>query len=661
MNRLVLVCLILFVKAAVMAQTNGLGSLSQKDFELQKYDLDSFSNAAILDEFGRAYMVYHDDRGRPVLEFEHQVRLKVFNSEGYGHAHITIPVYNDGTENRTEQMYDLVAKTINLVDGQLREVPLSNAQVFKEKVNKYWDLYKFTFPDLREGSIVEYRYRISSPNIFNFRTWYFQEDIPKVNSRYEATIPSIYNYNLILRGPYKLSTQDAKIKRGDYRIYGKDVDCSYMIYGMKDIPAFVEEDYMTAASNFKSAIYFELSDYYSLNGGNVKVTKEWKDVERELRTDDRFGHQLRRGSTFKNVLPGLFAAGAEDLDKAKAIYAYVQKQIKWNNYFGMLSDNGIKQALEKRSGNIGDINLALLALLKEAGLKADPVILSTRGKGVVNEIHPVLSDFNYVIAQLTIGEQLYYLDASNPLLPFGLLPLQCINGNARVVPDKASSYWVALKASQKASKFYSVNGKLGEDGIFRGAILTTSNGYAAYNKRSSIKRYNTKDDYIAFVNEQMSAIEITEGDIRGIDNPDEPLVEEYQIEMRMFNESAAAEFYFNPFFVNRQKTNPFTLDERTYPVDFGSLVEERVELMMELPQHYKIKSQPDNVSLALGDGGGRYLTRTELFGENVLNFSQLLSLNKSVYSTDEYYSLKELYSRIIQQEKLDIVLTATID
>src|SRR5690606_31665583 len=112
----------------------------------------------------------------------------------------------------------------------------------------------------------------------------------------------------------------------------------------------------------------------------------------------------------------------------KAVFAYIKDRIKWNNYLGKYSEKDVKKALEARSGNIGDINLALISALNAAGFNPDAVILSTRQNGVVGDLYPVITEFDYVIAKLNIGGTDYLLDASEPLLPFGLLPMRCLNG-----------------------------------------------------------------------------------------------------------------------------------------------------------------------------------------------------------------------------------------
>jgi len=642
----------------LVAQDFAFGSITPEDNKLVKNDLDSFSNAAVLNEYGKAYMAYNDTRGYTELIVDYHVRIKLFNRDGYRYADIELPTYRDESGGRTDALLEIKAVTINIVDGRIVSIPLDKARIYKENVSKYVTHTKFTFPDLQDGSIIEYSYRLVSPYIFNFKTWQFQDDIPKINSQFEAIIPGMYTYNVTLRGPYKLTTQDAKLDRGAFRIAGRDIDCSHMTYGMQHIPAFVSEDYMTAASNFKSAIYFELSDVYRLNGANLKITKEWRNVDRELATDASFGSQMKRDNVFKSLLPEILKGAADDLGKAKALYRYIQQHIKWNRYLGKYSENGIKEALEERSGNIGDINLALIAGLSAAGLDAEAVILSTRDNGLVNDVHPVLTNFNYVVAKVNIGDSYYLLDATDPLLPFGLLPLHCINGKARVINLKKPSYWIELTSSQKSIVRYTLMAELFPNGMLKGRLLIQSLGYAAHRKRRELAEYTTVEEYMEHRNEQLIGFDMLAGEIDGREDVDVPLTERYEVEMKLYDSLASETVFFNPFFLNRIGKNPFNLDERTYPVDIGAVREDRVVMTIKLPHGYVLKSKPDDSNLTLEDNGGRYVTQTQLVGDT-FSFSQLLTLNHTTYPPESYFALKELFGRIIRQEKIDVMFSKT--
>lgn len=642
-----------FFFLTVAAQNFNFGEITTENYTLNRNSIDSNANAIVIQEFGKSMMLLNDADNRIHLIFQYHVKLKIFNKDGFKHGNILIPLYKG--ENQEEYISEIKASTYNFNSGSLEETKMDNKAIFTEKRSKYIDLTKFTLPNLKEGSIIEYSYRLESPNIFNYKSWDFQSDIPKMSSLYEVNIPAIYNYNVLLRGPYKLTDQKVELLRGCMRLPGTDIDCSKISYLMKNIPAFIEEDYMTATSNFKSAIYFELSDMQRTDGTKQSFTKTWKDVDYELTSANNFGSQMKRKDVFKDIIPGLIKNAVTDLDKAKLIYNYIKKQFKWNNYYGVHSEGNIKTVLENRSGNVADINLSLIAALSAANLDAEAVILSTRDKGVVNKIYSVLTEFNYVVAKVNIGSESYLLDATEPLLPFGLLPIRCINDEGRVISLKKPSYWIALKASQKSVTNYVLDGVLTIDGKIKGTITTHSLGYDAFNKRKEIKKYNSIEEYAEKLDEQMPNLSITSEQIFNIDSLDLPLTEQYGVEFSTPLATDAAQLYLNPFFINRITKNPFNLNDRTYPVDLGTASDERILINITLPQKYELIEQPKDLAIGLPNNGGKYLLKTGL-EDNKLTISQYKQLGKAIYTPEEYLYLKEFFSKIIQNQKTDLLL-----
>ena len=635
------------------AQNFRFGDITSEDYAINRNAIDSNANAIVIQEFGRSTMQLNESDGRLHLIFEYHIKLKIFNKDGFRHGNVIVPLYKE--ENQQEYITEIKASTYNYNAGSFEETLMDKKGIFTEKRSKYIELTKFTLPNLKDGSIIEYSYRLESPNIFNFKSWNFQTDIPKMSSLYEVNIPAIYNYNVLLRGPYKLTDQKVELSKECLRVRGVNVDCSKISYLMKKIPAFIEEDYMTAANNFKSAVYFELSDMQRIDGSRQSYTKSWKDVDYELTSAANFGSQMKRKEVFKDVMPGLLKNTTTDLDKAKAIYSYIKKQIKWNNYYAVHSEGNIKTALENRSGNVADINLSLISALSAANLDAEAVILSTRDKGIVNKLYSVLSEFNYVIAKVNIGTESYLLDATEPLLPFGLLPIRCINDQGRVINLKKPSYWIDLKASQKSVSSYILDGVLTKDGKIKGTITTHSLGYDAFNKRIAIKKYNSVEEYVEKLDEQMPYLSITGEEISNIDSLELPLTEKYEVEFSAHSATNPTQLYLNPFYINRITKNPFNLNERTYPVDLGTANDERIVINISLPDKYELLERPKDLAISLPNNGGKYLLKT-VFEDNKLTISQLKQLSKAVYSPEEYLYLKEFFSKIIQNQKTDLLL-----
>lgn len=163
------------------------------------------------------------------------------------------------------------------------------------------------------------------------------------------------------------------------------------------------------------------------------------------------------------------------------------------------------------------------------------------------------------------------------------------------------------------------------------------------------------DQFVEQLDERMPKISIVKHEIVNLDSLELPLIERYEIEVPMFDNMNSDRLFFNPFFIDRVSDNPFNLNERTYPVDLGCEKETRITLSIKLPKNYELAEEPKSLNMALANAGGRYLCATEL-QDDMLTFNQVMQFNKPVYDPEEYLSLKEFYSRIIQLQKTDIIL-----
>ncbi len=650
MKKHLLVYLLLLAGINAHAQDFEFGKPTHEELEMKTYSKDSSANAVVLKEFGTATI---SNRDNTPLVFQYHVKIKILNSKGFEHGDVLIRLRKQ--EGREETVEDLEGVTFSKDEnGLIRSAPLEKTSIYNINKSQYTNQVKFAMPNLKEGSIIEYKYTLVSPFIFNFKSWNFQSDMPKIYSEYVARIPAVYNYNVVLRGSKKLSKNTSDLARDCFTPGGGlRADCSVLTYTMADVPAFVEEKYMTAPSNFVSALYFELSDYSDYNGVKHKLTKEWKDIDYELKTNEMFGKQMKRKDLFKDKIAGITQGATDDLGKAKAVYLYLQKWFKWNDEYGVYSPGGIKKALDRRTGSSADINLSLVSALSAAGLPAEAVILSTRDNGSVNKIFPVVSDFDYVVAQVEIGEKKYLLDATDPLLPFGLLPVRCINEQGRVISLEKPSYWADLKASQKESSLYTITLNIEENGKIKGTVNNYSFGYEAYNKRKKIKKFNSIDEYVESLDDNMPKIKILKSDVKNLDNNELPLSEEYEIEMNAYEKPDEDRFSFNPFFMDRITENPFKLADRTYPVDWGAPSETKIMLRLNFPAQYEVISKPTSVGLSLPLKGGRYISQSSVDG-NEFSFTELKQLDKSVYEPEEYPYLKELFNKIVQTERTNI-------
>lgn len=484
MKKLLLVITTVLLALTTHAQNFPETQYIDSEMQLTKYDKDTSAHAVVLKEFGKAWISSNDNM--PLI-YEYHVKIKIFDSKAFNQGNVSVRLYH-GDNDSFETIRDIKGVTFYKDDnGMIQKAELDPKKVYRETINKHHELVKFALPNLRDGCIIEYSYVTESPYRFNFHSWDFQSDIPKMYSEYEAHIPAIYEYNISLRGFLKLTKSVLDLERECFSYYGVKADCTKAIYAMENVPAFVEEAHMTSPANYLSAVYFELAAMTKQNGIKEKITQEWGSIDRELKANDSFGSQMKRRDLLKDHLPPSILILTDTLSKAKAVYAYLQKWFKWNKMRGIYSEDGLKKALDNHSANVADINLSLVAALAAVGINAEAVVLSTRDNGLVNKLFPVVSDFDYVIARVNIGNKPYLLDATDPVLAFGMLPLRCINDQGRVMSLNKPSYWIDLVENQKSTRTSSLDLTLQPDGKIKGTINTYYVGYAAYEKRLAIK------------------------------------------------------------------------------------------------------------------------------------------------------------------------------
>ncbi|MCE7862657.1 MAG: DUF3857 domain-containing protein [Bacteroidetes bacterium CHB5] len=654
MRRVGLILVVLFFSGPLSGQYHHgfpLGSVTYDELNLKVYAPDTTAGALVLDEFGEAYI---DNGGDNNLLLEYHVKIKILKREGLDQANFRLLLRKNGTAR--ERLRQVEAYTYNVVNGSLKKTSMPSNSIYTTSLNEYRDESIFTLPEVQVGSVIEVRYMLESPFFFNFYPWRFQSDIPKQKSEFWARIPANYIYNISLRGYLDLTMNENSLVKDCFTPGGGNkADCSLYKYAITNIPALKEEEYMLARSNFLAGIDYELSEVRRFDGVTNKYTKTWKDAVYELNTYESFGVEIRKArNIWGEKVTKAMEGKATDKEKARAVYDMVKEWFLWNEYYGKYTETGVKKAFESRKGNVGDINLSLVAALQVAGLQADPVILATREAGLPNQLYPVISDFNYVVASVFLDGDYFLLDATVPLLPFGLLPRRCLNGTGRLIPRKEEeSKWIDLKPREKEKKLMSLNLKLiGNE--FVGDLSITSYGYEAVDKRREIALAGSKEKYRAELEKRSHDYEILEYEVENVTDIAKPVLEKFKLKLTV--ESFTPDIlYLNPFFIRQWESNPFKSNERFYPVDFGAPLETTFMLNLEIPDTYLVEDLPKSTALALPQGGGRYLCNI-MHTSNKLSLTSVLQISKSVYSPEEYHALKELFNRIVSTEQSQIVL-----
>src|SRR5690606_15625103 len=180
--------------------------VSLSDLKPVSYEKDSTANALVIYEYGNSYF----DPNDYVLKTEIKKKVKFLKKEGFDNATVTIHLYNNNSNK--EKVSDIVATTYNLEGDNVVTTKLEPSHIFTDDYDENHSLVKFTLPNIKEGSVINYSYTITSPFMFNYKGWVFQEEIPKLYSAYKTSIPANYEYNIKLVGYLPLAETETNIK-----------------------------------------------------------------------------------------------------------------------------------------------------------------------------------------------------------------------------------------------------------------------------------------------------------------------------------------------------------------------------------------------------------------------------------------------------------------
>jgi len=583
-----------------------------------------------------------------VLVFNNHTRIKILKKEGLKFANVDVRLYSART-NVDEDMSGLKAQTYNLEDGKIVNSKLSRKEVFEEDESRHWKLKKFALPNVKVGSVIEYKYTITS-EFFYIKPWYFQTTIPVIWSEYRTVIPEYYKFKRFF-GHYmspnisESSNSSANFPGGGTYIVDRNR------YVFKNVPAFRNEDYITTPKDYLAKIEFE--HLSTVIPGSVYKTYNttWDEICHKMMIRDDFGGALNRHGVVKDLAEKI---NPDDNAEKKVTDAYnaIQRKMKWNNYNGVYFENTLRSAFKDSKGNAAEINLILVNLLKAIGIQSHPVLLSTRSHGKVNKFYPKRSSFNYVVALAKVNGKNVLLDASRDFLEPGNLPFNCINGQGLVVTS-GKSQWVNLKSNEAFFENTYVLMSLGESGL-NATMQIKTRSLSAKKLRYDIAKEG-KDKYIENYIENEQDWEIEEYTIENDIDVNKSVIEKIKISDFSNIDIDGDIIYLPAVIVEEEEENPFTSETRMYPVDFAVPINSKYVLTFTIPEGYTVDEMPENSSITLPDKAATFMYRIQKQNGMLQIYCQT-KINKTLFLPGEYKLLREFYTHVIEKLNEQIVL-----
>lgn len=647
------------------SQNFKLGNVTLDELLEKKNPSDSSAVAVVLFSIGESSFGYAGNNGLEVITTI-TTKIKIYKKEGYDYANQSINFYSGEQNNVSVSVSN--ASTYNFENGKIVKTALGKNEVFTEKVNDYYSKKSISMPNVKEGSIIEFKFKITSPYENYIPEWEFQKNIPVKYSKFITIVPEFYIFTARLIGSrqpiihserkQKNIVLQSKARTGGVvtktYFFTDDILFDEIItsYVMQDIPALVDEIYVDNIDNYRSSLKHELSAVNYPNAKQKSYSLDWESVAKTIYDDNRFGDELTKTGYFEDQLEPLLVTLSGNTEKANLIFNYVRSRMSWNSISSKYCDDGVRKAYKNSTGNSAEINLMLIAMLRFAGLEANPIILSTRSNGI--STFPTLDSFNYVIAQVELNNESVLLDATNKFSIFNVLPIRDLNWLGRLIKKDGTSTAIDLSPNYKSKDVVNIIASITENGEVSGKIKELYYDYNAFMFRENRIEKNS-EQAIEKLQKKYSEIEIFEYSLENSLDLSMPLIENYSFSSKNIVEIIDNKMFFSPLLFLATSENVFKQENRLYPIDFVYPNQIKFNISIKIPEGFEVDFLPKKASIsAIEDlGNFKYIITSN---GNQIQLSCTKEINQSTIDSGFYETIKKFYEEIVSKESEKIVL-----
>jgi hypothetical protein len=647
------------------------GKVSQADLELKQCDFEKDANAEVLFNVGKLY--YGNDL-YSLIKIVHK-RIKIFNDNGKNAADVHIKYYSI---NRAENISGIEAETINLANGKTEITKLDKKLIYNTHINKAQSEISFTLPNVKPGCIIEYKYTWTANYNASIPAWYFQESIPVRYCEFRTAIPDIfyfrpqphYNQPLMKDSIAKLGrvlqvfTHSTNIKTFSARTETHD-DADSFPYTlvtetrvMANIPSLQDEPYMSSFADNVQSLRLQLVNVKPIGGFDKPISDTWAKVGEIIADDDDFGGQLKRKLTAEEFI--VDSAKSLKTTDAKIAYIFneVKNSMKWNGRDDWETDDGTYRAWETKTGNSAEINLILYHLLKQSGINAYPMVVSTVENGKFDQYYTSLSQFNRAVVYVPVDStRNFVLDATDKFNTYNDPPYELLNSSGLFI-DKSKRLYSIVDIEKKSPVRHTVliNAEIKPGGKLHGNAQITC---VSYDRINVIKRYKTDGEkkYTDYIRDNDNSLKVSSIKFENMDVDTLPLIQKIDFDLDMAG-SDENYIYLNPNIFTSIKTNPFLSENRMTDIEFGYLRNYSINGVFKIPSGYKTDALPQSAVVAMPDKSivfRRIVIEQE--GSIIIRYS--INYNKSEYPKDYYLDLKVFFKKMYDMLNEQIVLKKT--
>lgn len=623
------------------------GKIPLEDLQMDRYPADTTATALVLgDEGYMNILIFIDGNYQSVLN-RHK-RIKILTKAGLEECtDIAIPYVHIGSR---EYVHKIMAQTIH-PDGTI--IPLKKEDIFRERINKSWSKVIFAFPDAKAGSVIEYSYELLSKEVFSPTPWAFRGALPIRSSFFHFDSKAPISYTYLLQGAEYMKIEKQESYLESFSIDDTRIDIDRGKFWLQNGRAIQKEPYMTALEDYYLNLRFQASSIINTSGRITPINDTWKETAEKLLKDENLGQNFTQKKNYKKLLRAAKAVIDKRLPEEELLYAinrFITKEISWSGEYGIWGANSPNQSYELHEGSVAEIQYAALAILREFGFSAHPVLLSTRDNGAMIKTFPYIAQFNYVVVSVEMDGTPCFADFTEPMLKPGLIREGALNG-AGFLLQKNHPSWIPLSIPMVKDVFV-WDAIITEKGAIEGEMEATMSSLSALQERKQLQGFTIEK---AWSNRLSNGGTWSKLDTLNTANIRKDLIIQGTFEVPNAGFLNGDYLYITPITYTNFSENPFLREQRDYPVNFPYSFEEKSIYQYQIPAGYIVEYAPEDMSAMLPnkDLVFQYLVHHK---DRVINIESIIRVNKQDYTPQEYPALRDLFDQMAQKMQEQIVL-----
>ncbi|OYU55721.1 MAG: hypothetical protein CFE25_00255 [Chitinophagaceae bacterium BSSC1] len=520
-----------------------------------------------------------------------------------------------------------------------------------------------------QDCIVDISYTIQSFYVANLRGWNFQTTVPCLYSEYSVSIPDLFGYTTLRLGsiPLEKIVSDKRMQSfaakkfagpAGYETGGVFHDELYSLnvlmhdrkWILRKAPAINYDLNSATLYSQVNSVEFQWTEIKNASQTPQPVIDGWKTVRERLLSYENFGLAYLSENewleeTVAKITKGL--VGSEE--KAKSCYIWVRDNFKCTDQSEIYLTNGhsLKDIFQSKKGSVSDINLLLIAILRKAGIQANPVLLSWRTSGAIYFDYPILHKFNYLIVEADLLDKKVLLDAAEPLLGFGLLQPECYNGPAWVI-EKEQVRKLNISADNYLEEQQTIaNLKVNDQGL-TGSISKTYGIPGSFKVRQKIKE-SGELSFGFFLQAALGRkTKMSDLTIDSILLIDEPIAINYEIQVKAKGDSLVFEPVFSDEYI--VPINP----ERTDPVEMPYTRNLVYVMNLEIEKGYQVVKLPKSVKYQMNGQEAIFEFQCVQSGQ-AIQLRSKIQIMKANFSEEAIGALRD-YIQFVKQKTYEPIV-----